>query len=62
MKVGDLIRWDNGYHEVIHGIVTEIKVISGQLVHAWIEWPGNDDKNGYYPVKYWALEVISENR
>tara|TARA_Y100000310_G_C19990572_1_gene493927 strand:+ start:281 stop:478 length:198 start_codon:yes stop_codon:yes gene_type:complete len=65
MKVGDLIRWDDSYGTIIYGLVLEIKQIENQsfeLIHAWVEWAGNADKDGYYPVNYWAFEVINENR
>ena len=64
MKVGDLIRWDDSYGTIIYGIVLEIKEIfvRSSQTHVWIEWAGNTDKNGYYPVSYWAFEVINESR
>ena len=60
MQVGDLVRWKHPTYPD-YGLVMEIggKCFAGE---AFIEWSGEPEHSGYYPIEHELLEVVIEDR
>jgi len=60
MQVGDLVKWSHP-HFLDYGIVVQLgfDYFAGE---AYVEWQGNPDHSGYYPIEHELLEVVNEIR